>query len=193
MLLKGLHETAGSLESENKDTHLNVLQQSNHSLKSSTNFPEVHDVHAYAVTLFTSVWKQWISMLEVFRQSQFSKMYYCIQICREKMLTSTMQHMKPKSRMCCSSCFKSVLNMDNSTASTELILRFKVTLSFTCSEIPQHPFHDQKVRKHLQPKQNKVLSNAPRRSYLWLKTPIITKSYSCSQNGTLAEVTVQLA
>lgn len=63
MLLKGLHETAGSLESEEKDTDLNVLQWSNHTLNSSTNFSEVPDVRAHSV--------KWISMLDVFRQSQF--------------------------------------------------------------------------------------------------------------------------
>lgn len=117
------------------------------------------------VTLFTSVWKQWISMLEVFRQSQFLKIHYCIQICREKRFASTTQHLKPKSKMCCSSCFKSVLNIDNSTGMHRLgfkIHRFKVTLSvLLVVRPPQHLFHNQRVRKHLQTKQNKVLSNAP--------------------------------
>lgn len=48
------------------------------------------------------------------------------------MFTSTTQHLKPKSRMCCSSYFKSVLNMDNNTGIHRLdfkIHRFKVTLS----------------------------------------------------------------
>lgn len=57
MLLKGLHETARSLESKEKDTFLNTLNWPKDALKSSTNFPEIQHVYAHAAILFNTTVK----------------------------------------------------------------------------------------------------------------------------------------